>query len=149
MNRSFSAIAGGVVGITAMSVLLLLLEVQTRSRIHLFDAVARFVGVPNNTFVGFLIFVAAGIIAWPLLFVALEGYIPGGPDPAARGVVFASVLWIAFLIVGRGSLGFSDPQILIYAAFTYIAHFAYGFFLGAVYNRLRGVSHADRNVTAT
>lgn len=137
MNRSVSAVAGGVAGMAVMSLLLLLLEVETRSRVHLFDAVARFVGLPGRTAVGFALFLLAGCVAWPLLFVALEAYIPGGPDPAARGVLFAGVLWIAFVVVGRGPIGYADPEFLIYAAVTLIAHFAYGFVLGAVYNRLR------------
>lgn len=135
MNRPLSAIAGGVAGTAVLSVLLILLDVQTRNQIHIFEAIARFVGLPNNLVLGVVLFVAAGLFAWPLLFIALEPYIPRGPDPAARGIVFAVVLWIAFVITGRGPIGW--PLIIVYAGLTLVAHLAYGFTLGAVYARFR------------
>jgi hypothetical protein len=135
MNRPFSAVAGGVVGTAVLSLLMILLEVQTRSQIGIFHAIARFVGLSDHLVIGFALFVAAGILAWPLLFIALESYIPRGPDPAARGVVFAFVLWVPFVITGRGSIGW--PIVIIYAGLTLLAHLAYGFTLGAVYARLR------------
>lgn len=134
MNRAVSAIAGGVAATAVFSLLLLLLEAQTRSAVFIFDAVARFVGVPGSPAVGFVLFALAGAVAWPLLFVALEEYIPRGPDPAARGVVFASVLWVAFVGANRSDV--SGPVLLIYLPFTLFAHWAYGFTLGAVYGRL-------------
>jgi hypothetical protein len=135
MNRPFSAVAGGVVGTAVLSLLMILLEVQTRSQIEIFHVIARFVGVPDHLVIGFALFVAAGVFAWPLLFIALESYIPRGPDPAARGIVFAFVLWIAFAITGRGPIDW--PIIIIYAGLTLLAHLAYGFSLGVVYGRLR------------
>lgn len=50
-------------------------------------------------------------------------------------IVFAFVLWIAFVITGRGPIGW--PLIIVYAGLTLLAHLAYGFTLGAVYARLR------------
>ncbi|MFC6961259.1 DUF6789 family protein [Halocatena marina] len=141
MNRPSSAIAGGIAGTAILSLLMILLEVQTRSQVHIFDAIARFVGLPNNILIGFVLFVAAGVFAWPLLFIALEPYIPRGPDPAARGIVFAFVLWLAFVIAGRGSIGW--PLIIVYAGLTLLAHLAYGFTLGAVYASLREENVAD------
>ncbi|SEO46097.1 hypothetical protein SAMN04487948_102523 [Halogranum amylolyticum] len=141
LRHPVSAIAGGVAGMAVMSLLLLLLEVETRERIGVFEAVARFAGQPGNISLGFVLFLVAGGLAWPLLFLALEEYIPMGPDPATRGAVFAAVLWVAFVILGRGGLG--GPLLVIYAAFTLLSHLAYGFVLGAVYGRLTGTT-ADR-----
>lgn len=135
MNRLFSAIAGGVAGTAVLLVLLILLDVQTRNQIHIFEAIARFVGLPTNPVIGVVLFVAAGLFAWPLLFIALEPYIPRGPDPAARGSVLAVVLWIAFVITGRGPIGW--PLIIVFAGLTLVAHLAYGFTLGAVYVRFQ------------
>lgn len=134
MNRPLSVIAGGFSGTVVMSALMLLLEVQTREAIRTFDVIARFVGTPGQPVVGFVLFAVAGTVAWPLLFVALEAYIPRGPDPAARGVVFATALWVVFVITGRGDLG--GAVLAIYAGYTLFAHWAYGFTLGAVYGRL-------------
>lgn len=135
MNRPFSAIAGGVAGTAVLSLLMILTEVQTRSQIEIFEVIARFVGLPGRIVIGFALFVVAGVFAWPLLFVALEPYIPRGPDPAARGLVFAFVLWIAFVITGRGEIDW--PLLVVYAGLTLLAHLAYGFTLGAVYAFLR------------
>lgn len=145
MNRPVAAVAGGVAGMGLMTLLLLLFEVETRSRIGLFDAVARFVGLPGETFLGFVIFLLAGVFAWPLLFVALENHIPWPDDHAARGVLFASTLWIPFVLLGRGEVG--GPLLVVYVGFTYLAHVAYGFTLGAVYARLAdAISPPTRSV---
>ncbi|WP_435360475.1 DUF6789 family protein [Haloarchaeobius sp. DFWS5] len=134
--RPLAAIAGGVAGVTVMTVLFVIFEVQTRTEMELFEVVARFAGVPGHVYIGFALFVAAGVLAWPLLFVALESYIPLTLDPAAAGMGFAIVLWLAFVITGRGSL--SGVILLVYAVSTLIAHLAYGFTLGAVYAHLTG-----------
>jgi hypothetical protein len=146
MNRLVSAVSGGIPGTAVLLGLLMLLEVETRSAIPVFAVIARFVGTPGNHAVGFVVFALAGCLAWPLLFVALEPYIPRGPDPATRGAVLGTVLWIAFVITGRGSIGW--PLVVIYAAYTLIAHWAYGFMLGAVYGRLLGSPDSEVSTVA-
>lgn len=142
MDRVPSVVAGGVAGTAMLTLSLLLLEVQTREQIRMFDVIARFVGLPQQTTVGFILFVLAGVLAWPLLFLAIEGYLPFGPDPAARGAVMAVALWIAFAYAGRGAL--SGPLLLIYAGYTFFAHIAYGFILGAVYAYLHEETRLPR-----
>ena len=142
MDKPTSAMLGGAAGVTVLSVALLLIEVETRSRIGLFAVVARFVGVPGNQALGFLLFVAAGTFAWPLLFVALEAYLPLGPDPAIRGIGFSLPLWVAFVLLGRGTL--SGAILVVFGVLTLFAHVAYGFTLGAVYGRLSGETDARR-----
>lgn len=146
MNRAARAVAGGVAGTAVLSLLLLLLEVETREVLELFHAIARFAGVPGQLTVGFILFVLAGVIAWPLLFVAVERYIPLS-DEAERGMVFVVPLWIAFVIIGWGSLStacLSDSEcatsLLVYAGGTLLAHLTYGFTVGAVYTSLEEVS---------
>lgn len=136
MDRVPSVIAGGVAGTAVLSLLLLLLEVQTREQILVFDVIARFVRLPDQQAVGFLVFLLAGIVAWPLVFIAVEPYLPLGPDPAARGVAMAIPLWIAFAITGRG--GIAGPLLIVYVALTFVAHVAYGWVMGAVYAHLHG-----------
>lgn len=134
MNRFPSAISGGIAATAVMSLILLLLEAETRSVMELFYVIARFIGTPTDPAIGFALYALAGIVAWPLLFLALEPYLPRGPDPAARGVVFASILWIPFVITGRGDI--DGPLLVFFAAYTLFAHWLYGFTLGAVYGRL-------------
>lgn len=140
MNRWLSAVAGGVAGISVMSVLLLLLDVETRSAVGIFDAIARFVGMGGDTVLGFVVFFLAGALLWPALFVAVEDYLPGGPDPAWRGIAFAIVLWVAFLLINLGSV--TGPIIILFSLYTLAAHAVYGFTLGAVYARLTGTGPA-------
>lgn len=134
MNRTFSAIVGGGVGTAVMSAILVMIEVEARYAIGIFDAIARFARVPGQPFLGFVIYAAVGTIAWPLLFLSLESYVPARLDPAVAGMGFGSLLWIAFVTIGRGAM--SGPLLLIYLSFTLLAHLAYGFTLGAVFVRL-------------
>jgi len=132
VNRIAGGILGGATGISVMSVVFLMLEVETREQVQAFDAVARYVGMPGNTFIGFIIFAAVGTIIWPLLFVAIEPSLPF-EDPPSIGMILGSVLWIAFFVLGRGDI--SGPLLAVFAGFTLLAHLAYGFLLGAFYNR--------------
>ena len=134
MNRPGGAIVGGIVGTALMSIVFVLMEVQTRYVLHIFDVIARFVRRPGEPYVGFLLFAVVGVLVWPLLFVALLDYIPRGPDPAVQGMVFALPLWVVFAITGRGDVDW--PTLLIYATFTLFAHLVYGFALGAVFASL-------------
>lgn len=136
MNRALGAVVGGAVGTTVMSVVLAMVEVEARYAIGVFDAIARFVRVPGNPALGFLIYALVGTLVWPLLFLSLESYVPLDLDPAVAGMVMGSVLWFPFAVVGRGDM--AGPLLLVYLAFTLLAHLAYGFTLGAVYARLSG-----------
>lgn len=138
MNRLTSAVAGGLVGTTLMSLVFVLMEVQTRYVIHVFNVIARFVRRPGEPYLGFLLFAIAGVVVWPLLFVALREHIPPNRDPAIQGMVLATVLWIVFVITGRGTL--NGPVLAIYATFSLFAHLVYGFSLGAVYASLADVA---------
>lgn len=135
MKRPLAAVAGGLSGTAALTVLLLLFEVETRSQIGMFDVVARFVGVPGSTTIGFVLFVAAGTLAWPLLFVAVEDSVPGA-DPAIKGMGVGVLLWVPFFLLGRTEL--SGAIVFAFAGLTLVAHLAYGYITGAVYARLTG-----------
>jgi hypothetical protein len=132
VNRIAGGILGGATGISVMSLVFLMLEVETREQVQAFDAVARYVGMPGNTFIGFVIFAFVGTVIWPLLFVAIEPSMPFD-DPPSNGMILGSVLWIAFFVLGRGDI--SGPLLAVFAGFTLLAHLAYGFLLGAFYNR--------------
>jgi len=132
VNRIAGGIIGGATGISVMSVVFLMLEVETREQVRAFDAVARYVGMPGNTFIGFITFAFVGTVIWPLLFVAIEPYFPFDDSPS-NGMILGAVLWIAFFILGRGTI--SGPLLAVFAGFTLLAHLAYGFLLGAFYDR--------------
>lgn len=141
MNRPLSAVVGGAVGTAVMSVVLAMIEVEARYAIGIFEAIARFVRVPGNPALGFVIYALAGTFAWPLLFLSLEQYVPLDLDPAVAGMLMGTVLWFAFAFIGRGDI--SGSLLLVYLPFTLLAHLAYGFTLGAVYARF-----ADNSVSS-
>jgi len=132
MNRIIGGVLGGATGIAVMSVIFLMLEVETREQVQAFDAVARYVGMPGSTTIGFVIFAVVGTFIWPLLFVAIEPYLLFDDAPS-NGMTLGAVLWIAFFILGRGDL--AGPLLVVFAGFTLAAHLAYGFLLGALYDR--------------
>jgi hypothetical protein len=131
MGTVLRAITGGAVSTTVMVVTLLVVDIETRSRLSLFEAIARFVGVPGNTGLGFIVFLAFGVVVWPLLFAFLEPYLPPAHDSAVSGMLFASALWVAFMLVGTAEI--TVILVAFYAAVTLLAHLAYGFTLGLVY----------------
>ena len=134
-RQVLGAVAGGVAGMAAMSIVFALLEVETRYEVGIFAGIARFAMVPGNLALGFLVFVFFGAVVWPLLFVLVEERIPRGPDPARRGMVFATLLWVLFMLAAAGDV--TGATLLIYGGLTLVGHLAYGFILGAVYGHVR------------
>lgn len=138
MNRFLRAISAGVAATTVMMLVFLFSQVQTRSQLGAPEAIARFVGMPENHFVGFVVFCAIGIAVWPIVFVFLRERFTGrrGPrDPTVQGLAFGVALWLAFLVFGTGQLTW--PFLVLYLLFTLVGHLAYGFVLGYVYERVR------------
>jgi len=132
VNRIVGGVLGGATGIAVMSVVFLMLEVETREQVQAFDAVARYVGMPGSTTVGFLVFAFVGTFIWPLLFVAIEPYLLFDDSPS-NGMTLGAALWIAFFVLGRGDL--MGPLLVIFGGFSLAAHLAYGFILGALFDR--------------
>jgi hypothetical protein len=136
MHRALRAVAGGVVGTLVLGVFLLVLDTQARGALSVAAVIGRFLGISGRPLLAIALFAVLTVVGWPALFVAVEEYLPLGPDPAARGVVFAAVIAVAFVVVGRGAI--AGPILVIYVGFAVLAHLAYGFALGSVYGRLAG-----------
>ena len=132
VNDALGGVAGGLAGTAAMTVLLFVADVASGFEIRSFETIAALVGIPGNLLFGYLLFAAAGVIAWPLLFVSLVQYLPGGRDEI-RGAVFATVLWISFAMAFGSGLG--GVSLALYLVFTLVAHWVYGLILGGVYGR--------------
>lgn len=131
MQRVWRAILGGVAATLVMSIALLMLEVQTRARLALYEALARLFGVPDSVGLGFVVFAFFGVFVWPLLFALVESRLPPSGDPAVSGMLFASVLWLGFLLLGTTEL--IVHLLPFYAVVTLLVHLVYGFTLGLVY----------------
>jgi hypothetical protein len=134
MHRALRAVAGGVVGTVVLGGFLLVLDTQVRGALSVAAVIGRFLGIAGRPLLAIALFAVLTAVGWPALFVAVEESLPLGPDPAARGVVFAAVIGIVFVVVGRGTI--AGPVVVIYVGFSVLAHLAYGFALGSVYGRL-------------
>ena len=132
-TRIRQAIGGGIAGTTVMLTLLAFFEVQTRSQIGFFEAVARFVGTPTQPVFGVILFAFAGIVVWPVLFVGVEPHLARSQDSRVRSLVFAGVLWIGFLMIGTDSV--PPSATVLYAALMLITYLVYGLVFGEVYTR--------------
>ena len=126
--------AGGFVGTALMTVVLLIGTAVGAFDIASFGALAALINL--DAFfspavveaLGYFIFLGGGMTTWPLLFAAVEPYLPGG-SRARRGIAYGTVLWTGFV------LAFYDGYpIAAYAVVTLVAHWAYGVGLGTVFD---------------
>lgn len=130
----------GLVGTVSMIVGLIVGQSLGVFRIQQLSTLSELLGLDafltaGETFAaGVLLFFAAGMITWPLLFAATESYLPGS-EMKWRGIPYGTVLWTGFV------LAFYEPalgslQTVLYAVITLLAHWSYGFTLGAVFDYL-------------
>lgn len=134
------AIGGGVAGTVVMSVVLVIAEVEARFELGVGRAIAGYAGIPDEPALGLLVFLFGGMVVFPLVFLALEDYLarlPGGGDPAIRGMAFSLPLWGLYLVVGSPDV--YSLRGALHLSFTLFAHLMYGFTLGAVYHALADV----------
>ncbi|WP_227376976.1 DUF6789 family protein [Haladaptatus halobius] len=136
--QALQTFKAGVLSTGLMVFIFLVAEAEARFELGVPAAVAKFVGMPNRLYLGFIVFVMFGAVVWPLLFAAIEGRmtsLPGGDDIGIRGIIFALVLWVAFLVLGSAGLQLAGPFLVLYLVFSLIAHLAYGYSLGVLYGR--------------
>ena len=126
--------AGGLVGTAMMTVVLLIAGSVGAFELTDFAILTELLGlteyVPPVLF-GYALFLAGGMVPWPLLFASLMAYLPGESSPVS-GAFFGAAIWTGFV------LAFYTDQtgltVALYAALTLVAHIAYGIGLGAVFD---------------
>lgn len=129
---------GGLVGTAAMTIGLFVASTLDAFDMQTFTVLAELTGLeaifPGNALtVGYLIFLAGGMVTWPLLFAATAEYLPGNTF-AIKGLPYGFVLWTGFVLAFAEGIGGGALILALYAVLTLIAHFAYGFTLGAVFD---------------
>lgn len=126
--------AGGLVGTAMLTVVLLVAESVGAFSRESFALLTEMVGldgyVPAVLF-GYLLFLAGGMVPWPLLFASLKEYLPGRSDPV-KGAFFGGAIWTGF--VGAFHTDQTGTTLILYVLFTLIAHVVYGVGLGLVFN---------------
>jgi hypothetical protein len=121
-----------------MLFIFLVAEAESRFNLGVPAAIAKFVRMPGDLYLGFAVFVFAGVVVWPLLFAAIEDrfkVISGADDIGVRGILFALLLWFAFLGLGSAGLQLEGAFFFLYIVFSLLAHLAYGYSLGVFYGR--------------
>jgi len=129
---------GGLVGTSAMTIGLFVASTLNAFDMTAFASLAELTGLnvlfPANALaVGYLIFLAGGMITWPLLFAATAPYLPGDRF-ATKGIPYGFVLWTGFVLAFADGIGGGLVTLGLYAVLTLLAHFAYGFTLGSVFD---------------
>jgi len=95
MDELPAALGGGLLGTVAMLLVVLGADTLTPYEFRAPETLAGLVNAPE--LVGTTIFVAAGVVLWPLLFVSLGRRLPG-PSERSRALLFVVVLWAAYVI---------------------------------------------------
>lgn len=130
---------GGLVGTAAMTVGLFIAASLGAFEMASFRILAELTGlavvVPIDPLaLGYLIFLAGGMVTWPLLFASIGSYLPGRRF-ATKGLPYGFVLWTGFVLAFADGVG-GGFTLGLYAVLTLIAHLAYGFTLGSVFDYL-------------
>ena len=129
------ALAGGVAGTAVMALLWFAARATVAPNLRVFRTLAGLAGAGDDPFLGFVLFVAAGVVAWPLLYVTLGAYLPGSTRPV-QATVFALVLWVGFAVAFVGE---SAENVAAFVALSVLAHVVYGVLLGLTIARFTGV----------
>jgi hypothetical protein len=128
--------AGGLVGTAMMTVVFVIAEQFGAFSRESFAGLTQLVGleayVPAVAF-GYVLFLAGGMVPWPLLFASLTRYLPG-ESRAVSGIFFGTALWTGFVMAFWG--GFTGLSLVIYLVLTLVAHWVYGVSLGLVFEYL-------------
>ena len=95
-----------------------------------FGGLAALIGLGSDNLLGYVIFFGGGMTTWPLLFVSVQEFLPGSML-AFRGVSFATISWTGF--IGAFYTGQSGLALVGYVVCSLVAHWAYGFTLGSVF----------------
>jgi len=129
---------GGLVGTAAMTVGLFVAASVGAFDMEAFASLASLTGLvsvfPGNALaIGYLTFLAGGMFIWPLLLASAGRYLPGDSF-AIKGLPFGFVLWTGFVLSFADGVSGGPLTLGLYAIFTLVAHFFYGFTLGSVYD---------------
>lgn len=138
MRDEVSVVVGGVFGTAALVTVFAIAEVLSSFTLRSFDRLSELAGTPGEPLVGFVLFVAVGVLAWPLAFLSLDVYLPGR-SRVARAVVFAVPLWVGYVVV----FGTAARSLAVYAVVALVAHVVYGAAIGLAYERFGEHSIGD------
>src|SRR6056297_3426390 len=118
--------AGGLVGTAMMTVVLLIAQSVGAFELTDFAILMELLGLAGSVpavLFGFLLFLAGGMVPWPLLFASLKAYLPGESSPVS-GAFFGAAMWTGFVLAFY--TGQTGLTLVLYAVLTLVAHVVYG-----------------------
>lgn len=136
VTDGFAGAFGGLVGTAAMTAVLLVAATvgafDTASFAALTEATGASVLVRGYPVaLGYMLFLGAGMVLWPLLLASIGSHLPGRGF-AEQGAAFGVVLWTVFAPAFHADE--SGTALPLYLALTLLAHVTYGFTLGSVFD---------------
>lgn len=137
MDDRVTALASGAFATAAMLATVSLAEVVAGYRVLVYRVFGGVVTIPET--LGLVVFVACGVLVWPIVFLTIGEKLAPGRE-AMHGVVLALVLWIAFFVALVPA--FDVTEVFPFIAVSLLAHLVYGLVLGTAFERLGG-EHRD------
>jgi hypothetical protein len=127
-----AAMGGGLVGTVLMAPLLvgvpMLFDVFRAEPLLEFAGVGLFFGVEPTLVLGAALFVFGGTALLPFQFLVVGAFLPPETPRYGRGVTFATLYWVGFLVAfwpGGGPL-----TTTLFVLVSLVAHWVYGAVLG-------------------
>lgn len=146
MRRYTRGLAAGLIATAVLSAIML--AKSAAGMMPAMDVIAMLAGiakdlvaVPQMPLIGWLLHVTIGALAWSLLFVLLEPWLPGGRHTWIKGASFSLLAWAAMMLVFMPLAGASIFGLGIGPAAplaTLVLHLIYGAVLGLAYRALAG-----------
>lgn len=100
-----------------------------------------YVGVDASLELGIALFVIGGTTVLPLIFVVVGSYLPPATPRYARGITFATIFWLGFVLAFWP--GGDRLTIALYIVMSLLAHWVYGAVLGGLLSRTVGLPQHD------
>jgi cytochrome c oxidase subunit 1 len=133
------AVGAGTVATVAMAPLFTLAWWAGALDPAAFAGLAELLGLGPSLPVGAFVFVGGGAIPLALVFLAWAGFLPGS-TLAARGMVYATIVWTGFALAFYA--GQAGSTLALYLVLTLAAHWTYGAVLGYLYGRVATIPAA-------
>ncbi|SNZ04776.1 hypothetical protein SAMN06269185_0674 [Natronoarchaeum philippinense] len=132
-----TAMLAGFVSMVSMLPVLVgipaLLDLFSTDPIVRFASFGSFLGLEPSLAVGAAMFIIGGTLFLPIQFLVVGAYLPPEEPRYARGVTYALIYWIAFVMVFLPAADALAVGVFLVVSLLY--HVAYGFALGYLIDR--------------
>ena len=139
MSRVKKGIVAGFIGTLVVSVIEVVNILFLKMFLPFPEIIARFIGMPDNQVIGWVLHFTMGTLILGPLFAFLYPRLPTN-TPVTRGILFAVGCWVAILLVvtlGGDRRLFAGSEGFGVFAFMLVCHMVYGGVMGNVLARIQ------------